>query len=141
MRFVAIVCLAIFIFSGCAGRVDLLNYKANLPQNSTFYLIDSSDEVDFGANLIESNLDSSESKTQKELKKQYLKRYFSVWEDKFSAPKKNAMFWAIYEKSGFDESKKPINAQFFDELVKSMNINSYPSLRQYPRFADNKATI
>ena len=134
MRFVAIVCLAIFIFSGCAGRVDLLNYKANLPQNSTFYLIDSSDEVDLGANVaqfnLDSNLDSSESKTQKELKKQYLKRYFSVWEDNFHAPKKNAMFWAIYEKNGFDESKKPINADFFKALVESMNINSYPSLRK-----------
>lgn len=137
MRFVVIVFFAIFIFCGCAGRVDSLNYKANLPQNSTFYLIDSSDEIDLGANVAESNLDSSDLNTKraesiesKELKKQYLKRHFSVWSDKFRPPKKNDMFWAIYDKSGFDESKKPINAQFFDGIVKSMDIDSYPSMQK-----------
>ena len=121
MQFVAVIFLVVFIFCGCAVEsVDSLNYRANLPQNSLFYVIDSED----------STPKSTKSAESKELKKKYLKRYFSVWEDKFNAPKKNAMFWAIYDKSGFDESKKPINAQFFDELVKSMDIDSYPSMQK-----------
>ena len=65
MRFVTIMFFAIFIFCGCAGRVDSLNYKANLPQNSTFYLIDSSDEIDLGANVAKSNLDLSDLNTKR----------------------------------------------------------------------------
>ena len=137
MQFVVMIFLVAFIFCGCAEMADSLNYRANLPQNSLFYVIDSSDEVDLSANLIEYNVDSSESNPQSaestestELKKQYLKRYFSVWESEFKPPQKNDVFWAIYDKSGFDESKKPINAQFFAEIVESMNMDSYPSMQK-----------
>lgn len=115
--------LAIFalVFNGCAvERADSINYRANLPQNSLFYVLDSHDLTP----------KSDESAKSEELKKEYLKKHFSVWSDKFRAPKKNDMFWAIYDKSGFDESKKPINAQFFDGIVKSMDIDSYPSMQK-----------
>ncbi len=115
--------LAIFalVFNGCAvERADSINYRANLPQNSLFYVLDSHDLTP----------KSDESAKSKELKKEYLKKHFSVWRDKFRPPKKKDMFWAIYDKSGFDESKKPINTQFFDGIVKSMDIDSYPSMQK-----------
>lgn len=152
MQYLFCVIVVAFVCCGCAERVDSLNYRANLPQNAMLYVIDESDEMDLGessefgadsgANLSESNIDSSDSSTNlrdsntqkvaeiKELKKKYLKRHFSVWEENFRPPKAKDMFWAIYDKSGFDESKKPINARFFTELVKSININSYPNERK-----------
>lgn len=109
------------IFSGCAVKnADSLDFKANLPQNASFYVLDSND----------STSKIAKNKESKELKKRYLKRHFSVWEDRFHAPKKSDMFWAIYDKSGFDESKKPINKQFFNTLIKSMNMDSYPTMQK-----------
>lgn len=110
-----------FIFTGCAvdgiDKPDSINYKVNLSQNIMDYL----------PNVSDSSLEVVESK---ELKKAFLKKHFSVWEKKFPIPSKKDMFWAIGAKSGFDESKKPINKAFFDGIVESMDIDSYPSLRK-----------
>lgn len=105
---VALVCC------GCAKNADSLDYKTNLPQIASFYLTDLGESAKFN----------------NELKKSYLKKHFGVWDENFSPPKAKDMFWAIHNKSGFDESKKPINAQFFNELIASMNIDSYPSMRK-----------
>ncbi len=139
MRYLFFAIVVAFVCCGCAERADSLNYKANLPQNPMLYVIAESDEMDLGGESSvdsgESNLDSSDfmdskASESKDLKKKYLKRHFSVWEDNFHPPKAKDMFWAIYDRSGFDESKKPINTRFFAELVKSININSYPSERK-----------
>ncbi|MGX3010202.1 SH3 domain-containing protein [Helicobacter sp. 23-1044] len=81
----------------------------------------------------ESKADSAkiaESKAQSELKKQYLKKHFSVWSEEYPTPKRDDIFWAANTKKGFDETKRAINEAFFDALIKSMNIASYPSMRK-----------
>ncbi len=152
MRYLFVAIVVALVCCGCAERADSLNYKANLPQNALLYVIDKNDELDLGeisANPSESSADSGESiidssnfganqsddnKSQiaesKELKKKYLKKHFSVWESGFKPPKTKDMFWAIYDRSGFDESKKPLNSRFFTNLIKSININSYPNQRK-----------
>ena len=142
MRYLFFAIVVAFVCCGCAERADSLNYKANLPQNAMLYVIDKNDEIDLGESnessadsaesnaILDANLSESSTDSAKELKKKYLKRHFSVWEDRFRPPKAKDMFWAIYDKSGFDESKKPINTRFFAELVKSINISSYPNQRK-----------
>lgn len=142
MQYLFFAIVVALVCCGCTERVDSLNYKANLPQNAMLYVIDENDEIDLGESnesivdlaksnaILDANLSESSTDSAKELKKKYLKRHFSVWEEGFRPPNAKDMFWAIYDKSGFDESKKPINTRFFTELVKSININSYPNERK-----------
>lgn len=137
MQKLAIFFISIWVlFSGCA-KVDMahsMDYKANLIQNASFYVEkmgdSTSDSIESAHDLAQNAVESVESLDKNALKKAYLKKHFSVWEKKFPLPSKKDIFWAINAKSGFDESKKPINAQFFDSLVESMNIDSYPSMRK-----------
>lgn len=82
----------------------------------------------------ESALDSAKSaepsKLKNDLKKQFLAKYFSVWGESYPIPKQDDIFWAMSVKKGFDETKRPINEEFFDNLIASMNVASYPSMRK-----------
>ena len=127
MQYLFFAIVVALVCCGCAERADSLNYKANLPQNASFYV---ENVGDFAKDSIDSAQDSAELLDKNALKKAYLKKHFSVWEDNFRPPNAKDIFWAIYDKSGFDESKKPINARFFDNLVESMSLNSYPSLHK-----------
>lgn len=127
MQYLFFAIVVALVCCGCAERADSLNYKANLPQNASFYV---ENVGDFAKDSIDLSQNLAELLDKNALKKAYLKKHFSVWEDNFRPPNAKDIFWAIYDKSGFDESKKPINARFFDNLVESMSINSYPSLRK-----------
>lgn len=138
------------LFAGCAvERADSINYISNLTQNVLDFVGDSTNEnnIDVESNisttiieshtqqesLAESNLKSvpiNTDSTDESLKKQYLAKYFSIWEDSFPVPKKSEAFWAIYNKKGFDETKKPINETFFKNLIDSINVESYPLMRK-----------
>lgn len=70
------------------------------------------------------------SKLESDLKKQYLSKHFSVWGENYPIPKQDDVFWAMNVKKGFDETKRPINEEFFDSLILSMEVASYPSMRK-----------
>lgn len=131
MQYLFFVIMVALVCCGCSEKVDSLNYRANLPQNVMLYVIDLDESnTDLSTNQRNLNTEKSNITESNELKKKYLKKHFSVWSDNFIPQNEKDMFWAIYDKSGFDESKKPINMRFFTELIKSININSYPSERK-----------
>lgn len=116
------------------SNVDSANFDANTSQQEAESSLDSTKIAESNADSnikADSSVDSNgvDSATDT-LKKQYLDRYFNIWRDDFPIPKKSDIFWAIYNKKGFDETKKPINEAFFNEVIESMSVATYPSMRK-----------
>lgn len=82
------------------------------------------------AKSLDSVKGAESSKLESDLKKQYLSKHFSVWNESYPLPQAQDIFWAMNVKKGFDETKRPINEEFFDNLISSMNVASYPSMRK-----------
>ncbi|MDE6886645.1 MAG: SH3 domain-containing protein [Helicobacteraceae bacterium] len=113
-----IIIFCILIFSGCAIKEDLTNpnIQTNLSQNAGDYV---------------SEFDSKIDKTiLKELKSEYLDQYFSIWDKDFMPSPSDIMFWGLKEKDGYDESKRKIEKDFFENIAKTMDLENYPSMRQ-----------
>lgn len=120
-----ILFISAILFIGCATNqpnqpnpsfsVDSQIRDLNLSQRAIMYISDNNDFADatFSQNL----------------KTEYLKKYFSVWDDDFIPPSKDEMFWGLASKKGFGESKKELQSGFLDELESNMQVDSYPSRR------------
>ncbi|RDU64748.1 SH3 domain-containing C40 family peptidase [Helicobacter sp. MIT 14-3879] len=109
--------LMILIFCGCAIKnIDSNNpnIQANLSQSAIMYASENNISFDVGLNL----------------KDEYLRAYFSIWNKDFIPPKSEDVFWGLNVKSGFDESKKKIQGSFFDNIIKNMRLDSYPSMQK-----------
>ncbi len=110
-----IILFSLFII-GCSSVNNTSIADLSLPQKTLFYINDSKD--------------FTTQHFSQTLKDEYLKYYFSAWQDNLTPLPKKDMFWGLNAKNGFDESKKPIDKNFFNEIESRMQIDSYPSLRQ-----------
>lgn len=102
--------------------------KSKITEKSEAKIVETANSAESSDNKTANSAESTS--LNDDLKKQYLAKYFSVWGDSFSIPKSSDMFWAIYAKKGFDETKKPLNEDFFKEIIESMSVESYPSMRK-----------
>lgn len=123
MRYFLVVFL--FLFVGCMQK-DFTLKDLSLPQEASSYLADSQD----GSN---NNQQSIDPQTIREnLKESYLKAWYSPWLDMKVKSNKKEVFWILKEmnkSTGYGEDLKPNAKAFNDELVKSMDIEHYPSVK------------
>lgn len=113
MRFLGIIITAIF-FAACAkSTITPLDFTREIPQKAAVYVSDT-------------RLFADEAMSES-LKKEYLEKHFSVWEEDFTPPSAEAMFWGLNAKSGFGESKREIPRNMLESLESAMQIPAYPS--------------
>ncbi len=122
MQLVILVTFMVILFGGCATKdvtldVDNKINDLSLPQRSVMYINDNNKIVDM-------NFSS-------QLKKEYLEKYFSVWDKNFSPSDKDTVFWGLSSKRGFGESKRYQNDGFLDEIKFNSDVDSYPSMNDY----------
>ena len=112
------IIFVIVFFSGCASSIlDSKIEDLALSQRAVMYISDNKAMI---------NKDFSQK-----LKKEYLKKHFSIWNKDSIIPSKESVFWGLNSKRGFGESKKLHNDRFLDELKTNSNIDSYPSKNDY----------
>ncbi|MGN8537742.1 SH3 domain-containing protein [Helicobacter pylori] len=122
MRYFLVVFL--FLFVGCTKK-DFTLKDLSLPQEASSYLASSQN----GSN----NNQSIDSQALREkLKESYLKAWYSPWLDAKVKSNKKEVFWILKEmnkSTGYGEDLKPNAKAFNDELIKSMDIEHYPSAK------------
>ncbi|MGL2835978.1 SH3 domain-containing protein [Helicobacter pylori] len=122
MRYFLVVFL--FLFVGCMKR-DFTLKDLSLPQEASSYLASSQN----GSH----NNQSVDPQALKEiLKEGYLKAWYSPWLDAKVKSNKKEVFWILKEmnkSTGYGEDLKPNAKAFNDELIKSMDIERYPSAK------------
>ncbi len=122
MRYFLVVFL--FLFVGCTKK-DFTLKDLSLPQEASSYLASSQN----GSN----NNQSIDPQTIREnLKESYLKAWYSPWLDAKVKSNKKEVFWILKEmnkSTGYGEDLKPNAKAFNDELIKSMDIEHYPSVK------------
>ncbi|GAA7667145.1 SH3 domain-containing protein [Helicobacter pylori] len=122
MRYFLVVFL--FLFVGCMKK-DFTLKDLSLPQEASSYLASSQN----GSNHNQS-IDSQA--LRENLKESYLKAWYSPWLDMKVKSNKKEVFWILKEmnkSTGYGEDLKPNAKAFNDELVKSMDIEHYPSAK------------
>ncbi|WRB13338.1 SH3 domain-containing protein [Helicobacter pylori] len=122
MRYFLVVFL--FLFVGCTKK-DFTLKDLSLPQEASSYLASSQN----GSN----NNQSIDSQALREnLKESYLKAWYSPWLDMKVKSNKKEVFWILKEmnkSTGYGEDLKPNAKAFNDGLIKSMDIEHYPSVK------------
>ncbi|WQS29040.1 SH3 domain-containing protein [Helicobacter pylori] len=122
MRYFLVVFL--FFFVGCTKK-DFTLKDLSLPQEASSYLASSQN----GSN----NNQSIDPQALKEkLKEGYLKAWYSPWLDMEVKNNKKEVFWILKEmnkSTGYGEDLKPNAKALNDELIKSMDIKHYPSVK------------
>ncbi|WP_120875071.1 SH3 domain-containing C40 family peptidase [Helicobacter pylori] len=119
MRYFLVVFL--FLFAGCTKK-DFTLKDLSLPQEASSYLAGSQN----GSN----NIDPQG--LRENLKESYLKAWYSPWLDMKVKSNKKEVFWILKEmnkSTGYGEDLKPNAKAFNDELIKSMDIEHYPSAK------------
>ncbi len=119
MRYFLIVFL--FLFVGCVKK-DFTLKDLSLPQEASSYLASSQN----GSNNIDPQA------LRENLKESYLKAWYSPWLDMKVKSNKKEVFWILKEmnkSTGYGEDLKPNAKAFNDELIKSMDIERYPSAK------------
>ncbi|PUD57780.1 C40 family peptidase [Helicobacter pylori] len=119
MRYFLVVFL--FLFVGCTKK-DFTLKDLSLPQEASSYLASSQN----GSNNIDLQA------LREKLKESYLKAWYSPWLDMKVKSNKKEVFWILKEmnkSTGYGEDLKPNAKAFNDELIKSMDIERYPSAK------------
>ncbi|MCQ2919992.1 SH3 domain-containing protein [Helicobacter pylori] len=122
MRYFLIVFL--FLFVGCMKK-DFTLKDLSLPQEASSYLASSQ-------NGSHNNQSIDPQALRENLKESYLKAWYSPWLDAKVKSNKKEVFWILKEmnkSTGYGEDLKPNAKAFNDELIKSMDIEHYPSAR------------
>ncbi|MCH4605360.1 SH3 domain-containing C40 family peptidase [Helicobacter pylori] len=122
MRYFLVVFL--FLFVGCMKR-DFTLKDLSLPQESSSYLASPQN----GSNH---NQSIDPQALRENLKESYLKAWYSPWLDMKVKSNKKEVFWILKEmnkSTGYGEDLKPNAKAFNDELIKSMDIEHYPSAK------------
>ncbi|GAA8055429.1 SH3 domain-containing C40 family peptidase [Helicobacter pylori] len=103
-------------------KKDFTLKDLSLPQEASSYLASSQN----GSNNIDPQA------LREKLKKSYLKAWYSPWLDMKVKSNKKEVFWILKEmnkSTGYGEDLKPNAKAFNDELIKSMDIERYPSAK------------
>ncbi|WRB24563.1 SH3 domain-containing protein [Helicobacter pylori] len=119
MRYFLVVFL--FLFVGCMKK-DFTLKDLSLPQEASSYLASPQN----GSNNIDPQA------LREKLKESYLKVWYSPWLDMKVKSNKKEVFWILKEmnkSTGYGEDLKPNAKAFNDELIKSMDIEHYPSAK------------
>ncbi|MGL2377549.1 SH3 domain-containing protein [Helicobacter pylori] len=122
MRYFLVVFL--FLFVGCTKK-DFVLKDLSLPQEASSYLASSQN----GSN---NNQSIDPQALRENLKESYLKAWYSPWLDMKVKSNKKEVFWILKEmnkSTGYGEDLKPNAKAFNDELIKSMDIEHYPSVK------------
>ncbi|WP_101006748.1 SH3 domain-containing C40 family peptidase [Helicobacter pylori] len=122
MRYFLVVFL--FLFVGCTKK-DFTLKDLSLPQEASSYLASSQ-------NGSHNNQSIDPQALRENLKESYLKAWYSPWLDAKIKSNKKEVFWILKEmnkSTGYGEDLKPNAKAFNDELVKSMDIEHYPSAK------------
>ncbi|QDY61796.1 hypothetical protein CV729_01460 [Helicobacter pylori] len=122
MRYFLVVFL--FLFVGCTKK-DFTLKDLSLPQEASSYLASSQN----GSN---NNQSIDPQALRENLKESYLKAWYSPWLDMKVKSNKKEVFWILKEmnkSTGYGEDLKPNAKAFNDELIKSMDIERYPSAK------------
>ncbi len=122
MRYFLVVFL--FLFVGCMKK-DFTLKDLSLPQEASSYLASSQN----GSN---NNQSIDPQALRENLKESYLKAWYSPWLDMKVKSNKKEVFWILKEmnkSTGYGEDLKPNAKAFNDELIKSMDIEHYPSAK------------
>ncbi|RVZ18919.1 hypothetical protein EC531_01810 [Helicobacter pylori] len=122
MRYFLVVFL--FLFVGCTKK-DFTLKDLSLPQEASSYLASSQN----GSN---NNQSIDPQALRENLKESYLKAWYSPWLDMKVKSNKKEVFWILKEmnkSTGYSEDLKPNAKAFNDELIKSMDIEHYPSTK------------
>lgn len=122
MRYFLVVFL--FLFVGCMKK-DFTLKDLSLPQEASSYLASSQ-------NGSHNNQSIDPQALRKNLKESYLKAWYSPWLDAKVKSNKKEVFWILKEmnkSTGYGEDLKPNAKAFNDELIKSMDIERYPSAK------------
>ncbi|GAA9698729.1 SH3 domain-containing C40 family peptidase [Helicobacter pylori] len=113
-----------FLFVGCMKK-DFTLKDLSLPQEASSYLASSQN----GSN---NNQSIDPQALRENLKESYLKAWYSPWLDMKVKSNKKEVFWILKEmnkSTGYGEDLKPNAKAFNDELIKSMDIEHYPSAK------------
>ncbi|WP_100979893.1 SH3 domain-containing protein [Helicobacter pylori] len=122
MRYFLVVFL--FLFVGCMKK-DFTLKDLSLPQEASSYLASPQN----GSNH---NQSIDPQALRENLKESYLKAWYSPWLDMKVKSNKKEVFWILKEmnkSTGYGEDLKPNAKAFNDELIKSMDIEHYPSAK------------
>ncbi|GAA7922962.1 SH3 domain-containing C40 family peptidase [Helicobacter pylori] len=122
MRYFLVVFL--FLFVGCTKKNFTLK-DLSLPQEASSYLASSQN----GSN---NNQSIDPQALRENLKESYLKAWYSPWLDMKVKSNKKEVFWILKEmnkSTGYGEDLKPNAKAFNDKLIKSMDIERYPSAK------------
>ncbi len=122
MRYFLVVFL--FLFVGCMKK-DFTLKDLSLPQEASSYLASSQ-------NGSHNNQSIDPQALRENLKESYLKAWYSPWLDAKVKSNKKEVFWILKEmnkSTGYGEDLKPNAKAFNDELIKSMDIEHYPSVK------------
>ncbi|RVY94760.1 hypothetical protein EC506_03255 [Helicobacter pylori] len=122
MRYFLIIFL--FLFVGCMKK-DFTLKDLSLPQEASSYLASSQ-------NGSHNNQSIDPQALRENLKESYLKAWYSPWLDAKIKSNKKEVFWILKEmnkSTGYGEDLKPNAKAFNDELIKSMDIEHYPSVK------------
>ncbi|WRA83812.1 SH3 domain-containing protein [Helicobacter pylori] len=122
MRYFLVVFL--FLFVGCTKK-DFTLKDLSLPQEASSYLASSQ-------NSSHNNQSIDPQALRENLKESYLKAWYSPWLDAKIKSNKKEVFWILKEmnkSTGYGEDLKPNAKAFNDELIKSMDIEHYPSTK------------
>ncbi|WRA16134.1 SH3 domain-containing protein [Helicobacter pylori] len=122
MRYFLVVFL--FLFVGCMKK-DFTLKDLSLPQEASSYLASSQ-------NGSHNNQSIDPQALRENLKESYLKAWYSPWLDAKVKSNKKEVFWILKEmnkSTGYGEDLKPNAKAFNDELIKSMDIEHYPSAK------------
>ncbi|WQS45930.1 SH3 domain-containing protein [Helicobacter pylori] len=122
MRYFLVVFL--FLFVGCMKK-DFTLKDLSLPQEASSYLASSQ-------NGSHNNQSIDPQALRENLKESYLKAWYSPWLDAKIKSNKKEVFWILKEmnkSTGYGEDLKPNAKVFNDELIKSMDIEHYPSAK------------
>ncbi|WQZ61808.1 SH3 domain-containing protein [Helicobacter pylori] len=122
MRYFLVVFL--FLFVGCMKK-DFTLKDLSLPQEASSYLASSQ-------NGSHNDQSIDPQALRENLKESYLKAWYSPWLDAKVKSNKKEVFWILKEmnkSTGYGEDLKPNAKAFNDELIKSMDIERYPSAK------------
>ncbi|GAA7634520.1 SH3 domain-containing C40 family peptidase [Helicobacter pylori] len=106
-------------------KKDFTLKDLSLPQEASSYLASSQN----GSNH---NQSIDPQALRENLKENYLKAWYSPWLDMKVKSNKKEVFWILKEmnkSTGYGEDLKPNAKAFNDELIKSMDIEHYPSVK------------
>ncbi|EMG93168.1 NlpC/P60 family protein [Helicobacter pylori GAM118Bi] len=106
-------------------KKDFTLKDLSLPQEASSYLASSQND---GHN----NQSIDPQALRENLKESYLKAWYSPWLDAKIKSNKKEVFWILKEmnkSTGYGEDLKPNAKAFNDELIKSMDIERYPSAK------------